>query len=256
LPLTDLTRQQIKDYLQRELERYIREGLANSSVLERKPFHARLMPTLFGVPLSERSFSTRSGNWFQSMARIVASQFHRKAINGHRVTGDIQPATETLIRDWVEQMKAAGPDRARPNRQLDLKRVLGNQFSGGVRRVVISDLFILTHDDRELYFEMKTVAPNLDTSEKMKRNILTISALRYRYAASAHASMAYNPAGEGHSYAEYPDSRYALQFLELNEDLFVGRPFWTLIGDENTYDELLEVSEEVGHAVAHLLPRP
>jgi hypothetical protein len=256
LPLTDLTRQQIKDYLQRELERYIREGLANSSVSERKPFHARLMPTLFGVPLSERSFSTRSGNWFQVMARLVASQFHQKAVNGHRVSGDIQPATETLIRDWVEQMKAAGTDRARPNRQTDLARVLGNQFSGGVRRVVISDLFILTNDDRELYFEMKTVAPNLDTSEKMKRNILTISALRYQHSARAYASMAYNPAGEGHSYSEYPDSRYALQFLELNEDLFVGRPFWTLIGDEDTYDELLEISEQVGHAVAHLLPQP
>jgi len=190
------------------------------------------------------------------MARIVASQFHKHAVNSHRVTGEIQPAAETLIRDWVEQMKAAGGDRVKPNRQEDIKRVLANQFPGGVQRTVISDLFILTHDDEEQYFEMKTVAPNLDTSEKMKRRILTITALRYQHRVSAYASMAYNRAGEGHSYAEYSGSRYALQFLELNTDLIVGRPFWMMIGDERTYDELLEISAEVGHATAHLLPQP
>jgi hypothetical protein len=257
LPLTDLTRQQIRDYLLKEIERYIRDCLANRALLERQPFHARLMPTLFGVPFSERSFSTRSGNWFQSMARVVAAQYHKEAAIGHRVTGEIQPAAETLIRDWVEQMKAAAPDRAKPKREDDLKRILASQFAtGGVRRTVISDLFVRTHDDQELYFEMKTVAPNLDTSEKMKRRILTITALRYQNDAKAYASMAYNPAGEGNSYSDYPDSRYALQFLELNTDLLVGRPFWTMIGDENTYDELLKISEEVGHATAHLLPQP
>lgn len=257
MPLTALTRQQIRDYLLKEIERYIRDGLANHAVLERQPFHIRLMPTLFGVPFSERSFSTRSGNWFQSMAKFVASQYHKEAAIGHRVKGEIQPAAETLIRDWVEQMKAAGTDRAKPKREEDLKRVLGSQFAaGGVRRTVIADLFVRTHEDQELYFEMKTVAPNLDTSEKMKRRILTITALRYQHNAKAFASMAYNPAGEGHSYSEYPDSRYALQFLELNTDLLVGRPFWTFIGDENTYDELLQISEEVGHAAARFLPQP
>jgi hypothetical protein len=257
LALNELTRQQIRDYLLKEIERYIRDCLANRSIVERIPFHARLMPTLFGVPLSERSFSTRSGSWFQTMARIVASQYHKKAVNGYRVTGEIQPAAETLIRDWVEQMKAAGPNRAKPHREEDIKRMLAGQFAaGGVRKEVTSDLFVLTHDDMELYFEMKTIAPNLDTSEKMKRNILRITALRHQHRANAYVSMAYNPAGDGRSYAEYPGSRYALQFLELNTDLIVGRPFWTLIGDEHTYDELLQISEDVGHATAHLLPQP
>lgn len=214
------------------------------------------MPTLFGVPLSERSFSTRSGSWFQAIARMVASQFHEQAANNYRVSGDIQPAAELLVRDWVAQMKAQRPHRATPNRTQDIQRVLANQFPGGVRREIISDLFILTHDHREFYFEMKTVAPNLDTSESMKAKILLITAMRYQFQVNAHASMAYNPAGEGHPYSEYSDSRYALQFLELNTDLIIGRPFWTLIGDEQTYDELLQISEQVGHATAHLLPQP
>jgi hypothetical protein len=256
LPLNDETRQQVRTYLQNVIERYIRQGLAKPAVVTTKPFHARLVPSLFGLPLTERSFSTRSGNWFQTIAKIVSTQFHAKAANQYKVTGEIQPAALTFIRDWVGQMKAAAPNRAKPNRESELKRVLSNQFPGGVLKEVISDLFILTHDGTELYFEMKTVAPNIDTSELMKTKILLISALRYQHKARAHASMAYNPAGDGHPYSDYPDSRYALQFLELNTDLIVGRPFWTLIGDEQTYDELLQISEDVGHATAHLLPKP
>ena len=66
--------------------------------------------------------------------------------------------------------------------------------------------------------------------------------------------MAYNPAGEGQSYTLYPDSRYALQFLELGTDLVVGRSFWEMVGDGNTYQELLEISHEVGASVAQLIP--
>lgn len=73
------------------------------------------------------------------------------------------------------------------------------------------------------------------------------------HAVEASAAMAYNPVGEEHSYAEYPDSRYAVQYLELGTDLIVGRRFWTLIGEQQTYDELLQIAEEVGAETAPLL---
>jgi hypothetical protein len=66
--------------------------------------------------------------------------------------------------------------------------------------------------------------------------------------------MAYNPAGEGQSYTLYPDSRYAVQFLELGTDLVVGRSFWEMIGDGQTYEELLQIAEEVGTAVVQFIP--
>ena len=77
----------------------------------------------------------------------------------------------------------------------------------------------------------------------------------FSYDAQAHAGMAYNPAGEGQSYTLYADSRYALQFLELGTALVVGRPFWEMIGDSRTHDELLQVAQEVGTSVAQLIPR-
>ncbi len=214
------------------------------------------MPTLFGVPLSERSFSTRSGTWFQNIARMVAAQYHQRAETQYPVTGQIQPAAETHIAAIVNQMQAKPPGRRIPNRNLDIEQVLGVQFPGGVNRQIISDLYVLTAEGRELYFEMKTVAPNKDTSKLMKSTILLIMALRQGHNAQAYAGMAYNPVGEGRSYTLYPDSRYALQFLELGTDLVVGRSFWEMIGDDQTYNELLRIAEEVGTAVAGMIPHP
>jgi hypothetical protein len=213
------------------------------------------MPALYAGPLSERSFSTRTGTWFQNIARFVAAQFHQRAETEHLVTGQIQLAAETHIAAIVNQMQAKPPDRRIPNRQLDIEQVLAVQSPGGVHRQVLSDLYVLTADNRELYFEMKTVAPNMDTSKLMKSTILLIMALRKGRTAQAYAGMAYNPSGEGQSYTLYPDSRYVVQFLELGTDLVVGRSFWEMIGDGQTYDELLQISEEVGLSVAKLIPR-
>ena len=254
MPLSQQTRDQIHAYLLQELQRYIHEGLANPAVMDMKPFHARLMPTLFGMPLSERSFSTRSGTWFQNIARMVASQYHQQAETQYPVIGQIQPAAETHIAAIINQMQARPPDRRVPNRELDIQQVLGVQFPAGVHRQVFSDLYVLTVNNRELYFEMKTVAPNKDTSKLMKSTILLIMALRQGHNAQAYAGMAYNPAGEAQSYTLSPGSRYALQFLELGTDLVVGRPFWEMIGDRQTYDELLHIAEAVGTAVAQLIP--
>ena len=129
------------------------------------------------------------------------------------------------------------------------------RLGGGVARQVISDLYTLANDGRELYFEMKTVAPNRDTSKLMKTKILLISALRQGQNAVARAAMAYNPAGDGRPYTEYPDSRNAIQFLELGADLLVGRDFWRVVGDDHTYDELLGLAEEVGTNAAALIPQ-
>ncbi len=95
---------------------------------------------------------------------------------------------------------------------------------------------------------MKTVKPNKNTFKDMKRDILMIMAMQYQTNAQAFAAMSYNPAGEGNVYT--PEFN---QFLELDADLIVGRPFWTFIGDEHTYDELLEIAQYVGTATTHLI---
>jgi hypothetical protein len=208
--------------------------------METQPFHARLMPALFGTALSERSFSTRLGLWFQRMALLVARQFNRQAEMNYLVTGQLQPAAEAQITAIIAQMDGPPPKRI-PNRQRDTTQVIGLQYQGGTTRQVRSDLFVMRADQSEVYFEMKTVKPNKNTFRDMKRDILTIMAMCYQQNAQAYAAMSYNPAGEKNVYT--PDYN---EFLELGADLIVGRQFWNFIGDGQTYDELLEVAQEVG----------
>ncbi len=76
----------------------------------------------------------------------------------------------------------------------------GLQYQGGTTRQVRSDLFVLRPDQREVYFEMKTVKPNKNTFRDMKRDMLTIMAMCHQQNAQAYAAMSYNPAGEGNVY--------------------------------------------------------
>jgi hypothetical protein len=167
---------------------------------------------------------------------------------GYAVAGNIQPAVTAHINAVLGQMNTR-KDKRKPNRAQDLSEVLTVQSAGGAADSVTSDLFIQTHDGHEMYFEMKTAMPNKDTCIAMKRSILKIAAIRKGHNAEAFAATAYNPDGDGKPYTW----RCAPQFLEVGEDMLIGRAFWEKIGDPTTYDELLALSEEAGHEVLPLL---
>jgi hypothetical protein len=247
MSLSTSAREEIKSYLTKVVSRFVKESLLGAS---EKPFHVRLMPALGEVVFSERSFSTRSGSWFQKIAEIIAKDFHPFAQSNFLVEGQIQPAAEAHIKAIVEDMDHGIPKR-KPHREKDLFEVLTVQSTGGTARQVISDLFVRSRDGRELYFEMKTPGPNKNQCKNMKQDILLISALRKNHNAHAFASAAYNPYGDGKPYT----ANYVAQFLEIGKDILIGRPFWTMIGDQDTYDELLALSSEVGEAIKPLIAK-
>jgi len=242
------TRDAIHDYLLVELTRYIKENAAAGNNAVVKPFHARLMPLLFNVTLSERSFSTRSGGWFQEMARIVASQFHPVVQLQYDVIGTIQPAASNHIETVLGKMDKGVPKR-RPIRKTDINEVLTVQSAGGADLKVTADLFVKTSNGAEWYFEMKTAQPNKNQCKEMKRFILQVAALRFAEKGEAFASTAYNAEGDG---VPTTDGKIK-QFLEPGADILIGRQFWEKIGDQSTYDELLKISEEVGRRLSAML---
>jgi hypothetical protein len=246
MPLDTHTRGAIFNYLLAQVSRYVEEGLTQP---RSKPFHERLMPPLSRVPFSERSFSTRLGGWFQAIARMVSLQYNVQAESNYLVEGRIRPAAVSYINDILEQMEHGRPRRI-PDRSSDVSQVLAVQSPGGTASQVRSDLFVKTRSAKELYFEIKTPDPNKGQCIQMKRDILTIMALRKGASAEAYAACGYNPFGEGAPYA----ANFVPQFLEVGKDILVGRTFWKLIGEATTYDELLDIASEVGEAIRPLLP--
>jgi Type II restriction endonuclease, TdeIII len=100
-----------------------------------------------------------------------------------------------------------------------------------------------------MYLEIKTPQPNKDTSAAMKKFILKVAAMRKGFPAEAYAATAYNPFGDSAPYTW----NYAKQFLEIGEDMLIGRDFWAKIGDETTFDELLEIAASVGSEITELI---
>ena len=74
-------------------------------------------------------------------------------------------------------------------------------------------------------------------------------ALRKGTRAEAYAAAAYNPYGDDKPYM----NNFVSQFLEIGRDMLIGRDFWTLIGDQNTYQDLLEISGGVGKDIEKLI---
>lgn len=247
MSLTEQTADSIRSYLRQEGLRYIAENMADIDKSLLQPFHAALMPDAFAgwSLLSERSFSTRSGSWFQQIAVRVARQFHRRAETLYAFSGPLTSAAGAHIDAILEAMDRGTPHRL-PNRAQDIKEVLTVQAAAGMPKGHVADLFVERNDGVEMYFEMKTPKPNKDTSKAMKEAILVATALRMEKGAEAYGSAAYNPYGDGNPYRW----NYALQFMELGTDFLVGRPFWEKIGDSSTYDEVLAIASEVGHLLS------
>jgi hypothetical protein len=139
--------------------------------------------------------------------------------------------------------------KRKPSQTKDTDDVRNNQASGGVDRLVRADLYVRTAAGQEWYFEMKTPQPNKGQCKEMKRFILLVAALRYETRGEAFAAMAYNPLGDGQPIR---DGKIK-QFLEPGTDILMGRQFWTKIGEASTYDDLLDISEQVGQSFESLL---
>lgn len=246
------TRQQISEFLLREGTRFIEQRAAQPDQTELKPFHSRLMPLPFEAwsRWSERSFSTRSGGWFQHIATIVGRQFHPVAESNYAVTGEIRNAAAAHIEELVALMNRT-EGRRLPDRETDIREVMGVQGPGGTPRNTVSDLFIRRADGVEMYFEIKTPRPNKGQCQEMKTRMLLITALRHGHPVEARGATAYNPFGEDTNYAAKCDG-WVRQFLDVGADFIVGRDFWTMIGDESTYHDLLEISDEVGEQLMPL----
>lgn len=248
MSLTSVTREAIRAYLVQEGTKYINDGAKAPDKSALQPFQARLAPGPFATwrRWGEHSFSTRSGSWFQQIALLVARQYHKEAHLQRVVTGDLRNAAQAHINEIVNLMDQKEVAKRRlPDRGNDIAEVLTVQGDGGTPSSTTSDLFVLTHAGREMYFEMKTPQPNKGQCRAMKSQILLISALRKGHNAVALAACAYNPFGEGSDFAA-KSKGFVRQFLDVGNDLLVGRAFWSTIGTDTTYDELLEIAEVVG----------
>ncbi len=252
------TRMEIKGYLQGFvrglIEKHRPENRA-TRVAERqatmaskdgglKPFHEAIIPTeVIRISEFERSFSTKLGATFEECARLIALQTFEVAQRGYKASGLMPLSAAATIEALVAQLGQKGKHLSFPEM---IDRVLNDKDEVLVERPAIADLYLKESNGHEHYFEIKSPKPNKGQCLEITERLLRIYAIKQakQPQVNAHFAMGYNPYGSAK--ASYNHS-FALQYLDIENQLLLGEEFWTYIGGHNTFDHLLEIYQEVGY---------
>jgi type II restriction enzyme len=110
------------------------------------------------------------------------------------------------------------------------------------------DLFLVDAQGCEYYIDIKTAKPNINEFRGFKRSLLEWVGIRKSLgkdvAVKTLLAIPYNP------YAPQPYDRWTGRGLfDYGKELLVGDQFWDFLGGGGTYQELLQVFEEVGQNV-------
>lgn len=219
-------------------------------VREKNPFGCRLVPSeVWKGSKFERSFVTTLGQGiFEQVAKIIAEGTGAYAENQHIKEVQVNTFQNETINNIIQDQRRAGRGRriVSPNLHAELSHLSNLNTNSFITVSIISDLYIRRASGHEEYYSLKTVKPNLDQTAEAKRNLLLLKTENPN--CEVFFALPYNPAGESNS---YNDSGHSIpkKLFDMDDTNFVliGSSMWNKIGDDsNTYEELLNIFEEVG----------
>lgn len=247
--MDNITKKRIKELLsaimQKVLEkRTVKEPFRTEDVKHENPFGFRLVPVeIWKGSKFERSFVTSLGQGvFEQIAKVIAEGTGAFAENQHTVDITINTYRAEKIEEIIAMHRAS---KRVPNWEADVREVLTLQNQRYQDLRVNFDLYIKRTNGKEEFYSIKTVKPNLDQTEIAKRDMLRIKAAKEN--CEAFFALPFNPAGEGGNYYKKHSIPYKILNMDKDECVLIGSQFWNKVGADNkTFEELLQVFEEVG----------
>jgi len=226
-------------------ERYLQNRSSSGAL---KPFHAAIIPEqLMRINAFERGFSTKLGTTFEEVARLVALEHHEEAVRSYDLVGEISLDAIAEIEHQISVFERAADDRLiKPSLTEMIDAVFEHNIAETREiRNARADLYILAEDGTEYYFEMKSPKPNKGQCLEVIQRILRFHLLRgmKRPKVQAYFSMAYNPYGPDKSNYKWS---FAKMYTPFEQAVIIGQEFWSIVGTENTFTEVLEIYQEVG----------
>lgn len=214
------------------------------------PFHVRLLgKDRLALYSFVQSVNTMLGqSIFEYIAELIGRSYFAEAKSQYKQLPSLMSrAAQQEIEKIIQQLKAGN---ATPRKQDEINRIIrvaGKKPWVTIRRPTV-DLFLLGHDGTEYYVELKTAKPNIDQIIELKRKLLQWVANRALdtnagrpKAIETFAALPYNP------YEPEQYQRWTFQgMLDVEHELKVAEEFWDFLGGKGTYDDLLQVFENVG----------
>lgn len=244
MPLSSDQQSEIAELLKAQIRRKLSEYTPETGNM---PFHTRLLGkdrmALFSFI---HSINTTLGtSVFEQTAEIIARPHFEQAIHQYsEFNNTISSQAQSVIQEMMDDLRTG---KKRPNKHLETEKILASAQKGTLRTVKRPriDLFVLSRDNTECYFDLKTAKPNIGDFVGYKRNLLEWVAIRGainpRVKIMTMLAIPYNP------YEPEPYQRWTLQGLfDVPKEILVAREFWDFLGGKKTYEEVLGVFEQVG----------
>ncbi|MEA5512495.1 TdeIII family type II restriction endonuclease [Nodularia sp. UHCC 0506] len=219
-----------------------------SSNGELKPFQAALIPPeLIRINQFERGLSTKLGNSFEECARLIALQHHQKVYRGYDINTEVSSAAfaEAELQKQNYESAVKG-EKEKPSFEQMVTAVLNARRNDDLaKKIVRVDLYIVGKDGTEFCFEIKAPKPNkgqcLEVLQRLLRFHLLLGLNRPQL--QAYYAMPYNPYGVNKSDYKWT---HAKSYLPFDDAVVIGNDFWSTVGGNTAYEELLEIYLEVG----------
>jgi type II restriction enzyme len=211
------------------------------------PFHTRLLGkdrmALFSFV---QSINTTLGtSIFEEVGEILAKPHFKHAEAQYKnLNLKVSTGAQTEIQNIIDELTTSS---RKPNKVEEIERIRKVANTGTIKTVKKPrvDLFLISRNNVEFYFDLKTAKPNMDEFKAHKRKMLEWAAYRLQENPKAELktgiAIPYNP------YYPQPYERWTLAGLyDLPEELLVAEEFWDFLGSAGAYEELLKVFEQVG----------
>lgn len=179
--------------------------------------------------------------------RLIGKQYYDSASRSHDLSGTVSGAALQEIERQVRQFEHAVEAGAiRPTMEdMVVECLAAGRTDDLVPLRIRADLYLSRTNGEELFFEIKSPQPNKGQCLEVTQRLLRVYLLNAHKRSQTKAlfAMAYNPFGPTRN--EYKWS-FATNYTPFDEMIIIGNEFWTLVGGDTAFEELLEIYQEVG----------
>ena len=211
------------------------------------PLHMALVPEdILKGSHFERRFVTPFGSVWEKLAKVIGEQTFGFGANQHMIVGRVRQGCLDRIQRTLDDLEHKGADgeRTQPNWPQELRHV---QDGTGPRQDVSVNCDVYVSESPEtpgFAFELKAPQPNSDQTKVSKEKLLKLYCMEPRQVKQAFFALPYNPYGSRDRYSwSFPG-----RWFNMKEDpcVLIGDELWELLGDEKTYDGIVEIAKRVG----------
>ena len=248
------TRRRVKRVMEECVEEHAPklERWNDGDIWQAYPFH-RLFFTNEGISAAraERSIVTSMGtSLYPRLAVAIARERFQDIITEHTIEGDLNDDACNLLEQIVTELREARRGRQNPrnpDHAAEINSIINTRGGDRRRTGVIADLYIGDFTGGPLFIELKTPLPNLDIAAESKRKMLYFLAIMDRRSvtgAKAFLGLTYHPFITRENYKH----SFTRRIMDMENEVLIGSELWNYIGGQGTYDELLEIIEEINPA--------